>query len=203
MTSPESSPRQHEFDALLEMDGGDNGVFVVVPFSVPDEYGTKGTLPVQGTIDGFPIRLNLTPLEGGDQQLQHMFSVRKEVRNAIGKTWADTVHVVLQHDTDPAGLDLPDDLVRALDRTALRTPVRRPALHPAQAPGPVDRPHQEARSPRPAHLRRIGTSRIRPQDAAVKRHLPPRPPVRLMREASGRGGARRQAVEPGGSLKPT
>ncbi|MFD2785413.1 YdeI/OmpD-associated family protein [Hymenobacter rubripertinctus] len=120
MISPDSSARQHEFDAPLEMDGGDNGVFVVVPFSVPDEYGTKGALPVQGTIDGFPIRLNLMPLEGGDQQLRHMFSVRKEVRNAIGKTWSDTVHIVLQHDTDPTGLDLPDDLARALDRTALR-----------------------------------------------------------------------------------
>ncbi|SDY05894.1 YdeI/OmpD-associated family protein [Hymenobacter psychrophilus] len=116
MTSPTpATPRRHEFDAPLEMDGADNGVFVVVPFDVPAEYGLKGSLPVQGSIDGFPIRLNLTPM--GEQ---HGFSVRKEIRNAIGKTWADMVHVVLWHDTDPAGLELPAELVHALDRTSLQ-----------------------------------------------------------------------------------
>ncbi|SET71004.1 YdeI/OmpD-associated family protein [Hymenobacter actinosclerus] len=116
ISSPSATPRRHEFDAPLEMDGADNGVFVIVPFDVPTEYGVKGALPVQGTIDGFPIRLNLTPM-GGEH---HGFSVRKEVRNAIDKTWADTVHVVLWHDTDPSGLELPAELAQALDRTGLR-----------------------------------------------------------------------------------
>ncbi|WP_019948010.1 YdeI/OmpD-associated family protein [Hymenobacter aerophilus] len=115
-SSTPDTPRRHEFDAPLEMDGADNGVFVAVPFDVAAEYGVKGPLPVQGTIDGFPIRLNLTPL-GGDQ---HGFSVRKEVRNAIGKTWADLVHVVLWHDTDPSGLELPTELTQALERTGLQ-----------------------------------------------------------------------------------
>ena len=116
MNSETSAPHRHEFEAPLEMDGGDNGVFVAVPFSVNADYGTKGSLPVQGTIDGFPIRLNLVPLT--DEQ--HGFSVRKEVRNAIGKTWGETVQVVLWHDTDPAGLDLPEELSRALERAGLQ-----------------------------------------------------------------------------------
>lgn len=107
---------RHEFDAPMEMDGADSGVFLVVPFDVTATYGTKGPLPVRGTIDGFPIRLNLVPMGDG----QHMLSVRKEVRNAIDKTWTDTVHVVLERDTDSSGLALPDDLRYALERAGLQ-----------------------------------------------------------------------------------
>lgn len=110
------TPLRHEFDAPLEMDGADSGVFLAVPFNVADVYGTKGPLPVRGTIDGFPIRQNLTP--AGDDL--HVLSVRKELRNTIGKTWADVVHVVLEHDTAPSGLELPIDLTRALDRAGLQ-----------------------------------------------------------------------------------
>ncbi|MDU0371206.1 YdeI/OmpD-associated family protein [Hymenobacter endophyticus] len=110
------TPLRHEFDAPMEMDGADSGVFLVVPFSVPDTYGTKGPLPVIGTIDGFPIRTNLVPFGDG----QHMLSIRKEVRNAINKTWTDTVHLVLERDTEPGGLELPADFEQALDRAGLR-----------------------------------------------------------------------------------
>lgn len=110
------TPLRHEFDAPMEMDGADSGVFLVVPFSVPEVYGTKGPLPVRGTVDGFPIRLNLVPMGDG----QHMIGIRKEVRNAINKTWTDTVHVVLERDTDSSGLELPDDLKYALERAGLQ-----------------------------------------------------------------------------------
>ncbi|RPD50407.1 MULTISPECIES: YdeI/OmpD-associated family protein [Hymenobacter] len=110
------TPLRHEFDAPMEMDGADSGVFLVVPFSVPEVYGTKGPLPVRGTVDGFPIRLNLVPMGDG----QHMISIRKEVRNAINKTWTDTVHVVLERDTDSSGIELPDDLKYALERAGLQ-----------------------------------------------------------------------------------
>ncbi|UYZ63412.1 YdeI/OmpD-associated family protein [Hymenobacter weizhouensis] len=115
MSESVAAPR-HEFEAALEMDGADSGVFLLVPFSVPEVYGVKGVLPVRGTIDGFPIRLNLTPLGDG----QHVLPVKKEIRNAIGKTWTETVRVVLERDTDATGLQLPDDLDRALDRAGLR-----------------------------------------------------------------------------------
>ncbi|GAB3227265.1 hypothetical protein GCM10027346_10430 [Hymenobacter seoulensis] len=111
------TPIRHEFDAPMEMDGADSGVFLVVPFSVPELYAIQGQLPVRGTIDGFPIRLNLVPMGDGN----HMINVRKEVRNAINKTWTDTVHVILERDTDSSGIDIPEDLQYALDRAGLQT----------------------------------------------------------------------------------
>ncbi|SNR39408.1 MULTISPECIES: DUF1905 domain-containing protein [Hymenobacter] len=110
------SPIRHEFDAELEMDGADSGVFLVVPFSIPETYGISGALPVQGTIDGFPIRLNLVPIGDG----LHALPVKKEVRNAIGKSWSSTVHVSLERDTEERQLELPAELIDALEYAGLQ-----------------------------------------------------------------------------------
>jgi hypothetical protein len=107
---------QHEFDADLEMDASDNGVFLVVPFNVQELYGTTASLPVRGTIDGFPFRQSLLPLGNGE----HMLSVRKEIRNAIGKSWSNTVHVVLERDTEERPVEVPAELTDALEYSGLQ-----------------------------------------------------------------------------------
>lgn len=111
------TPLRHEFDAQLELHHTDNGVYFVVPFSVPDVYGTKGPLPVRGTIDGFPIRTTLVPFGEGE----HGMVVRKEIRNAIDKSWSSVVHVVLERDTEERTVDVPDALAAALNKAGLRT----------------------------------------------------------------------------------
>jgi hypothetical protein len=107
---------QHEFDADLEMDASDNGVFLVVPFNVQELYGTTAALPVRGTIDGFPIRLSLLPLGNGE----HMLPVRKEIRNAIGKSWSSTVHVIIERDTEERPVEVPAELRDALEYAGLQ-----------------------------------------------------------------------------------
>ena len=107
--------QEHTFDAPLELHDADGGVFLLVPFSVADAYGARGTFAAAGTLDGFPFRLPLYPTD--DQQ--HELRVPKEVRRAIDKTWGDTVRVVLRPDTEP-DLDLPKALELALSRTGLR-----------------------------------------------------------------------------------
>jgi len=104
------------FDAELELQGTDGGVFITIPFSVPEVFGTGGQLHVRGTIDGFPFRLTLAPTPEGE----HTMVVRKEIRNAIDKTWGATVHVVLAPDTEERAVEIPDDLARALESNGLR-----------------------------------------------------------------------------------
>jgi hypothetical protein len=104
-----SNVSEQIFDAELELHGADGGVFLTVPFSVPDVYGTRAQLHVRGSIDGFPFRLPLTP----DNKGGHILTVRKEIRNTIGKTWGETVHVVLAPDTEEDSVEIPDDLAKA------------------------------------------------------------------------------------------
>jgi hypothetical protein len=108
---------QQAFDAELELHGADGGVFLTVPFSVPEVFGTRGQVHVRGTIDGFPFRLPLTPNDEGE----HILVVRKEIRNAIGKTWGTTVHVVMAPDTEERSVLIPDDLANALSRAGLNS----------------------------------------------------------------------------------
>ena len=106
---------EQSFDAELELHGADGGVFLTVPFNVADVYGTRAQLHVRGTIDGFPFRLTLAPASEG----KHIMVVRKEIRNAIDKTWGSTVHVVLAPDTEERSVVIPDDLAQALNSAGL------------------------------------------------------------------------------------
>ena len=108
--------QEQAFDAELELHPSDGGVFLFVPFSVPDVFGQRGQVHVRGTLDGFPFRLPLTLDEDG----HHILTVNKQLRNTVGKTWGLSVHVTMSPDTDEPGFTLPDDLARALDRTGLR-----------------------------------------------------------------------------------
>lgn len=101
---------EHEFEAPLENEAGQPSIFVVVPFSVAETYGTNDELPVRTTLDGFPYRGTLTPIGEG----YYALDVPKEVRRAIGKTLGDSLHVALSHDTEERVVPLPDDLAAAL-----------------------------------------------------------------------------------------
>lgn len=108
--------QEQVFDAELELHPTDGGVFLFVPFSVPDVFGQRGQVHVRGTLDGFPFRLPLTLDEDG----HHVLLVNKQLRNTIGKTWGLSVHVTMSPDTDEPTFTVPDDLARALDRAGLR-----------------------------------------------------------------------------------
>ncbi len=101
---------EHEFDAVLELESENGGVYFLVPFAVADVYGTRGQLPVRVTIDGFPYQGSLFPIGDGT----HGLIVIRQVRGAIGKTWGHTVHVRLAHDKAPRQVEMPEDFAEAL-----------------------------------------------------------------------------------------
>ena len=102
---------EHEFEAVLEAGDGDGGVFVVLPFSVPEVYGTRGRVPVQATFDGYPYHGSITPLGDG----YHALHVLKQIRRAIDKTIGDTVRVALTRDVTERKMEAPTDLAEQLD----------------------------------------------------------------------------------------
>ncbi|UOG73752.1 YdeI/OmpD-associated family protein [Hymenobacter tibetensis] len=108
--------QEQVFDAELELHPSDGGVFLFVPFNVPEVFGQRAPVHVRGTLDGFPFRLSLVLDEDG----LYILPVNKQLRNTIGKTWGLSVHVTMALDTDEPGFTIPEDLVRALERTGLR-----------------------------------------------------------------------------------
>jgi len=98
-----------EFDAIIE-DAGGGGMFVEVPFDVEAAFGKK-RVKVKATIDGVPYRGSLVRMG----KPRHTLGVLKEIREKIGKGPGDQVHVVVEEDTEPRVVEVPQDLRQALD----------------------------------------------------------------------------------------
>ena len=101
--------RRHEFDAEIKAGRG-GGALVEMPFSVRDVFGTGGQVRVKVTFDGHEYRGSLAPMGGG----VHIVGVRKDVRAAIGKDVGDRVRVVVEPDTEPREVAIPEELAAAL-----------------------------------------------------------------------------------------
>ncbi len=100
----------HTFEATVEKGRG-GGAWVTVPFSVEEVLGTRGQVKVVATFDGHPYRGSLAPMGGG----RHVLGIKKEIRQAIDKSIGDTVTVTIEPDTAPRQVEIPDDLLAALD----------------------------------------------------------------------------------------
>ncbi len=100
----------HTFTATLHrLEGKIAWTVFYVPFSVPDLYGTNGRLEVKATIDGHPFRGTLLPSRNG-----HYLAFNQAMKSATKKKLGDTVHVVMEPDTAPRTIEVPEDLAAAL-----------------------------------------------------------------------------------------
>lgn len=97
------------FEATLIKDDDSGGASVKVPFDVQAAFGKKGRVPVRCTIDGYPYRGSIFPYGG-----IYYLGVVKKIRDAIGKTYGDTVEVAMEVDEEPRVVELPEDLMRAM-----------------------------------------------------------------------------------------
>lgn len=99
-----------EFDAPLISAGG-GGVFAEVPFDVKEVFGSKGIIPVKATIDGEPYKGSLANMGTGC----HIMPVLKAIREKIGKQVGDSVHFVIERDTEERVVDIPEPLAKLLN----------------------------------------------------------------------------------------
>src|SRR5215510_10775453 len=90
-----SCMKTYKFKAKIQAgDGG--GAYVLFPYDVEKEFGTKGRVPVKATFDGVLDAGSLvkygTP--------QHLLGVPKAIREQIGKAPGDQIEVVVWRDDE-------------------------------------------------------------------------------------------------------
>ena len=101
----------YRFEATLERpDMRGAWTFVRIPFSVAEEFGIKGQVPVRGTINGIPYENFLLPQGEG----VHILVVKKDIRDRAGVTAGDVAEVTLERDSEPRQVEVPEDLAEAL-----------------------------------------------------------------------------------------
>jgi hypothetical protein len=100
-----------EFEVTLQGRGpGGAWTFLPIPFDVHEAFGSRGQVPVAGTVNGFPFRNSLMPQGDGSHAM--MFS--KELQAGAEAQAGDRVKVVLQRDEAPREVEVPAELGQAL-----------------------------------------------------------------------------------------
>ena len=104
----ELDPRQ-QFQALLETEPDSSATFIVIPFDVQQVFGTRARVPVVGTINGYPFRGSLSPYGGN-----HYLGINRALRESAQVKAGDRVDIVIERDTEPRQVSLPQDFAQAL-----------------------------------------------------------------------------------------
>jgi Domain of unknown function (DUF1905) len=91
-----------EFKVKLEGQEGSMVAAIVAPFEVVEVFGTRARVPVRGTINGFPFRSSLMPMDG-----RHVMCVNKSMRDGAGVKAGDVVSVVMAKDEAERTVEVP------------------------------------------------------------------------------------------------
>ena len=102
---------EYRFNAALERpDMRGAWTFVRIPFSVAEEFGVKGQVPVRGTVNGVPYENSLLPQGDG----LHILVIKKEIRDLAGVTAGDVAEVTLERVSGAREVEMPIELAEAL-----------------------------------------------------------------------------------------
>jgi hypothetical protein len=97
--------KKFEYKTIL-IRGPQLGVFAEFPFESAIEFGTRKAVPVKATFDGKMYRMNLLPHGNGT----HWLHLKQEIREAIGKTEGDSVHIIIEKDLARPEIKVPEYL---------------------------------------------------------------------------------------------
>jgi hypothetical protein len=114
MSSKISRMKKYKFKAEIHKgDGG--GAYVVFPYDVEKEFGTKGQVPISGTFDGIPYRGSLFKYG----MPQHMLGVLKAIREQLGKGPGDMINVELWKDQEDRTVEIPPEFQKLMKKEGL------------------------------------------------------------------------------------
>jgi len=106
--------KKYSFTATIEPGPG-GGAFVSFPYDVGKEFGAKGRVPVQASIDNIPYTGSLMHCGGP----HHMLGILKSIREQLGKNIGDQVSVEIQKDEAVRTVEIPADFDALLKKEKL------------------------------------------------------------------------------------
>jgi len=98
------------FRALVRRKEGGEVCAIDIPFDVEKTFGSRGRIPVRGTLNGAAYRSSVFRM-GGDC---HFMVVNRQMREAAGVKGGETVPVTMECDTEERVIEPPADFARAL-----------------------------------------------------------------------------------------
>jgi hypothetical protein len=98
----------------VKIEGKEAGVVAAItpPVDVRKVFGTRGRVPVRGTINGFPFRSSLMPMGGC-----HMMPVNKNLCAGAKVRPGDMVEVLMERDEEERSVEAPPELKMELGKS--------------------------------------------------------------------------------------
>ena len=89
-------PNQYEFDAVIRAAEGKGGAYVIFPWNIREEFGA-GRVKVRALFDGIPYEGSIVNMgvKDGQGNACYILGILKSIRQALGKSVGDTVHVTV------------------------------------------------------------------------------------------------------------
>ncbi len=89
--------QSYSYDAVLHENTDNGGAYVVFPWDIRKVIG-KGRVKVHATFDGIPYDGSIVNmgLKNADGSICYVIGVLKAIRQRLGKTDGDTVHVTIK-----------------------------------------------------------------------------------------------------------
>ena len=106
--------KKYKFKAKVEAAPG-GGAYVLFPFDVEKEFGTKGKVAVKAAFNGVPYAGSLVKYG----HPQHMLGMLKAIREQTGTEPGDTVEVEVWKDEAPRAVEIPAELKAAIKKQGL------------------------------------------------------------------------------------
>jgi hypothetical protein len=106
--------KSYEFDAVIQKHERVNAGYIDFPYDVKSEFNGRNRVKVISLIDGYTYRGSLVKM-GGDC---HMLGITQEIRKATGKNPGDTVHIVIEEETEERTVKVPDDFMELMKNEA-------------------------------------------------------------------------------------
>ncbi|WP_394993172.1 YdeI/OmpD-associated family protein [Emticicia sp.] len=97
-----------EYEAIILKNEEHSAVYCEIPFNVFENFGKK-RLKIRATFDEVEYRGLLTPMGG-----EYGLFMNKAIREKVGKTFGEIVHISIEEDTEPRTVEIPDDLLLAM-----------------------------------------------------------------------------------------
>lgn len=97
-----------EFDAIIQKNEEHAGSYCEVPFNIFETFGKK-RLKIKAMIDAVEYRGLLTPMGG-----KYGVFMNKDIREKVGKTFGEVVHISIEEDSEPRVVEVPADLMEAM-----------------------------------------------------------------------------------------
>jgi hypothetical protein len=100
-----------KFTARIEQHEGMDAGYIIFPYDVKELYGVRGQVKVKAIFDqAVSYRGSLAKMG----MPCHVLGITRDIRYQLGKTFGDTIEVVVEQDTDAREVIVPEDVMALL-----------------------------------------------------------------------------------------